>query len=609
MTITHLRRIVAATVTAGLVLVAAPTLSPASAADACALGATCQGALEGTLGASPFTIQMPQKFNGTVLIWSHGYRFSGPIPAAFAGPTALNLSANPVFQKISVPAFAASFGTDVAYQASNVAETSPDPAVAQALLAQGFALAGAGYARQGWAAAEGVQAGENLMKYIRGGGIKGVRNVRAWGASLGGLITQTLLERNPGKIQSAMPVCGAFSGPESLWSPAMTLLYSWKTLVAPTLKVANYTPGPVGYAEALTDLGTVFTILGKVGAGALSNSPLGYPIAQANMLGGLMGGLPTKSAVYDGVTVNPAFGTLGTAAALAGGFAPASAGASSAAGMLQNTGVAAALGILGRYDLEMRLRVMAQIPDNESANFNDNVNVSYTNLLSPEQRGEFGDTLNSTTAMPNALNAMLAALDASQGNPAVRFPANPKAVAALNSLPAPKGAYSGPEVLMSTTYDPAVPAGNTGWLSSRLRASFTKGGGSPAGYRVATFYTVPPADGWTQFAPGAKSPSAALSVAALGGSGVGHCVFTGAQILGGVGTWSKVTNATNALRMRAATRGFWQVPGVNNDGGWVPDALKRPGGLPKPMPISAPTVSVSLPMTGAGKGVSSVARP
>jgi hypothetical protein len=604
MTITNLRRIVAATVTAGLVLVAAPTLSPASAADACALGATCQGALEGTLGATPFTIQMPQKFNGTVLLWSHGYRFSGPIPAAFAGPAALNLTANPVYQKTSVPSFAPSFGTDVAYQASNAAETSPDPAVAQALLGQGFALAGAGYARQGWAAAEGVQAGENLIKYVNGGGIKGVKNIRVWGASLGGLISQTLLERNPGKIQSGMPICGVVAGPEQAFGSAMTVLYSWKTLVAPTLKVANYAPGAVGYGQALTDLGTVFTILGKVGAGALSTSAVGYPIAQANLLAGLMSGLPTKSAVYDGVTVNPAFASLGTAAALGGGFQPASAGASSAAAMLQNVGTAAALGILGRYDLEMRLRVIAQIPDNESANFNDNVNVSYTNLLSPEQRGEFGDTLNSTTVMPNALNAMQAALDASKGNAAVRYPANPKALAALQALPAPKGAYSGPEVLMSTTYDPAVPAGNTGWLSSRLQASYKMGGGGAAGYRVATFYTVPPADGWTQFDAGAKSPNATASIVAMGGSGVGHCVFTGAQILGAVSTWSRVTNANVLRKMKAATRAFWQVPGVNNDGGWVPDALKRPGGLPKPMPIAEPTVPVRTPVVAG-----SVARP
>lgn len=586
------RRTTAAIAAAGLLVVAAPTLAPAQAAEACGLGQTCQGDLAGTLGASPYTIQMPSTFNGTVLVWSHGYRFSGPIPAAFAGPSALNLATNPAYQQISVPTFTPAFGSDVAYQATNVAETAPSPQIAQALLAQGFALAGAGYARQGWAAAEGVEAGANLIGYVKGGGIAGVKNIRVWGASLGGLVSQTLFEKSPKVIQSAMPLCGVVAGPEQAFGTAMTVLFTWKTLVTPTLKVANYTPGAAGYAEALTDLGTVFTTLGAVGAGQLSVSPVGYPIAQANLLGGLMGGLPTVSSVYDGQTVNPAFASLGTAAALAGGYQPASAGASSAAAMLQNVGTAAALGILGRYDLEMRLRQIAQIPPNETANFNDNVNVSYAELLSPEQRGEFGDTLNATTVMPNALNAMVAALDASRGNAAVRYPANPKAVAALNLLPHPTGAYSGPEVLMSTTYDPAVPAGNTGWLSTRLKASFAKGKGK-APYRVATYYTVPPADGWTQFDAGAKSPNAAASVAALGGSGVGHCAFTGPQILGAVSTWSKVTNATTAKKMSTAVRSFWAVPGVNSDGQWQPDALKRPGGLPVARPIAKPTIKVS----------------
>mgnify|MGYP003337920605 FL=1 len=167
MRLTMMRRSVATVAAAGLLLVAAPNMSPASAVDACAPGATCQGALSGSLGDSPFAIQVPANFNGTVLLWSHGYRFSGPIPGAFAGPTALGLTTNPNYAKISVPTFAPSFGSDVAYQALNTPETAPDPAVATALLSQGFALAGAGYARQGWAVAEGVQAGENLIKYIK----------------------------------------------------------------------------------------------------------------------------------------------------------------------------------------------------------------------------------------------------------------------------------------------------------------------------------------------------------------------------------------------------------------------------------------------------------
>ena len=113
--------------------------------------ATCQGNLTGTLGTSPFKIVMPTTFNGTVLMYSHGYRISTPIPAALAVP--LGLAASTSYQKISFPAFASAFGTDVAYIGSGVAEVAPSPQVAEKLLAQGYALAGVGYSRQGWSIA------------------------------------------------------------------------------------------------------------------------------------------------------------------------------------------------------------------------------------------------------------------------------------------------------------------------------------------------------------------------------------------------------------------------------------------------------------------------
>lgn len=583
MKITWKSRAVAAIASAGLLLIGLPlATAPAQAATACALGQTCTGALTGQLGDSPFEIRMPAKFNGTVLLYSHGYRFSGPVPAAFAGPSVLGLVGNPAYTQITNPAFTAGFGSPVAFQSNNSPEVAPNSTVAANLLAQGFALAGAGYARQGWAAAEGVDAGEALLTYVRSGGIAGVKNVRAWGPSLGGLISASLAERNPGKIQSSMPICGALEGPEQAFSTAMTVLYTWKTLVDPSLKVANYTPGLPGYVEALSDLGKV---LGTLGAAATTPvTKAGYPLAQANLLAGLMGGLPTVSSVYDGQTVNPAFAQLGTAAALGGGFSPSSAGASSAVAMLQNAGTAAALGILGRYDLEMRAREIAKIPATDSANFNDNVNTSYNLLLTSEQRGEFGDVLNATTLMPNALNMMLGKLDSTYGNAAARFPANPAAVMAVRSLPAPTGKYTSPTVLMSTTYDPAVPAGNTGEYFAALRDSFAKSG-SKGAFRASAFYTVPPADGWTRFAPGGKSPDAAASLVALGGSGVGHCVFTNTQLLAAVSAWSAVTNADGASgkaalakgagQMKLANRKMWQVPGVNGDGAYVPPALKN----------------------------------
>lgn len=587
MKFTFMRRGIAAVAAASLVTIGAPVVATASAADACAPGATCEGALSGSLGDSPYTIKMPTNFNGTVLLYSHGYRFSGPIPAAFAGPTALGVATDPNYDRISVPSFAASFGSDVAYQASNDAAVAPNDAVAQNLLAQGYALAGAGYARQGWASNEGVQAGENLIKLINAGAIPKTKKILVWGDSLGGLIAQTIAERNPGKVAGSLPSCGVLEGPVQAYSSAMTVLFTWKTLIAPTLKVANYAPGLPGYGQALGDLATVFQTLAAVAANPALVSSVGMPVAQANLLAGLMGGLPTKSTVYDGLTTNPIIGVLAQnpaigpvaapSAASAQGYSPVTAGQSSAAAMLQNVGYAAALGILGRYDLEARMLQAGAVAPGEVTNFNDNVDTSYTNLLSPEQAGEFGDTLNATRVIADPLNTMLGTLDASRGDAAKRFPANPKAVAFVNSLDAPKGIYRVPTLMISDTYDPAVPSGNQGDFMKKITASYNKQNKKSRGlFKVASFYTIPPEDGWTKFAPGGKSPDAALSTAALGRSGVGHCVYTTDQLLGAVRGLNAMVNAKSGPKVVAAKRIVYAVPGVNTDRLYEPDPLKKP---------------------------------
>lgn len=579
MKFTFMRRGIAAVAAASLVTVGAPIVATsASAAEACALGATCEGVLPGTLGESPYKIQMPEKFNGTVLMYSHGYRFGTPVPAVFATP----LAADPVnYERVSEPAFTALFGSDVAYRGTNTAIVAPSEVVAQNLLAQGYALAGAGYARQGWAAAEGVEAGTTLLKMIKAGGIADTKKMMVWGDSLGGLVSQTIAENNPKLVAGSLPSCGALEGPEQAFSSAMTLLFTWKTLIAPNLKVANYAPGQLGYGQALTDLGTVLQTLLGVSAGRVT-SPLGFAIPQTNLLGGLMAGLPTRSDEYDGLTLNPVAAQQGTVAALAGGFSPVSAGQSSVIAMLQNVSTAAAIGILGRYELEQRVRTIGAqrgiLAPTDNVNFNDNVNVSYTNLLSLEQRGEFEDTINSATGsnVVKPLNSMLGALDASRGNAEVRFPANPTAVAIVNALPAPKGVYSVPTLLITTTYDEVVPAGNTGDFFASMKASYNKMNKKKRGlFKAAAFYTIPPVDGWTKFNAN-NTVNGELSIAALGSSGVGHCVYTPEQLLGAVRGLNAMTNAKTAKKVTAAKRIVYAVPGVNTDRLYLPDPLKKP---------------------------------
>ncbi len=562
------RRVLAAVASIGLALVAVPTMAPAAnAADACGLGETCTGALTGSLGDTTFQITMPAKFNGTVLLYSHGYRIAQPVPAQIAG--ALGLNRSPYYSQTTVP------GIGAALVGNGAAQVAPSAESAANLLAQGYALAGAGYARQGWAVAEGVEAGELLIQHINSGAVGGVKEIIAWGDSLGGLITQTLVQENPGKIAGTLPLCGVMEGPEQAFSSAMTVLYGWKTLIDPTLKVANYSAGQAGYAEAVGDLAKVFGTLNAVATGQATVSAVGFPIAQSNLLAGLMAGLPTKSQTYDGITVNPVVTEQGLGAAIAGGFAPLSAGANSTAAMLQNVGAAAALGIMGRYELEQRVRAIGGLAPTDNANFNNNVPVVYSKLLSPEQRAEFEGTF--TAAGPGVLDRMLGALDASVGSNTARFPANPAAVAIVNALPAAKPEYRKPAVFMSTTYDPVVAPGNTYTFFEDMAGTKAAQKAADKGMlKAAQYYTVPLDLEYTKFDPGAKSPNAVLSLAATGGSGVGHCTFTADQHVGGVKALQALIKAKTAKAIAAAKRSVYRAPGVNRDRFFAPEPLKYP---------------------------------
>ena len=557
------RRLTAIVAAFGLALVAVPATAPAAnAVDACGLGQTCNGALTGALGDSPYQIVMPPKFNGTVLLYSHGYRINNPVPAAIG--TALGMNRAPTYSAVTVP------GIGEAFVGNDIPQVAPSAEVAAGLLGQGYALAGAGYANQGWAVAEGVEAGENLIKYINSGGIKGAKQILAWGDSLGSIVTQALVQRNPGKIAGTNPRCAALAGPEAAFDTAQTVMYTWKTLIDPTIKGSNYAAGAAGYAEAVGDLAKVFGTINAVASGEATVSAAGYPIALANLLGGLMAGLPTVSPTYDGVTVNPAVATLGTAGALAGGYSPLSSGQSAAAAMLQNVAAAAALGIMGQFELEQRVRLIGGLAPTDSANFTSNVGVNYSELLTPEQRGEFGDTF--ATAGPGVLDAMLAALAAGE-----RTPANPVAVKIVQGLPSAKAVYGKPMVLLTDTYDPVTPAGNAGEFFEGVRDSKKgKQAAKRGNLKAVSYYAIPPAEGWTRFEEGAKSPSAALSAAALGGSGVGHCAFTTEQSVGSIAALQALLKANNAKKVAAAKRVGYQVGGINKDRLYEPPALKNP---------------------------------
>ena len=79
-------------------------------------GSSCRSApCQGELGGAPYEIALPTRWNGSLLLFSHGYRDPRP------------------------------------RQGSRAPQLAPSSEVRDRLLAEGYALAGSAYATDGWA--------------------------------------------------------------------------------------------------------------------------------------------------------------------------------------------------------------------------------------------------------------------------------------------------------------------------------------------------------------------------------------------------------------------------------------------------------------------------
>ncbi len=175
-------------------------------------GDKCSGELDG----AKYAIKLPKKWNGTLLLYSHGYRFAQPAPPDF-GPV-----------------------STAAQVTSTDSDGSGSDALSQKLLSEGYALAGSSYKSNGWAVADGVKAGEDLhTQFLKLVGTP--KRTYVWGDSLGGLITELLNEKHPDWVDGAAPMCGAIAGPDFNFDLALDVAYAVKTLIYPELTLTGYT--------------------------------------------------------------------------------------------------------------------------------------------------------------------------------------------------------------------------------------------------------------------------------------------------------------------------------------------------------------------------------
>ena len=538
----RLSAILAAVAMVVATVVALPTTAIAAAPQcATASGVTsCQGA---TSDGAPYVMSAPLNFNGTLYLYSHGYRFAVDIP-------------------VGIPAIGG-------YKVTQTPQPAPNADVAKALLSQGYGIAGSGFVKQGWNADSAVATDVELIGIFKTQ-FPTTKHVIAWGESLGGYITQLLAEKNPSLVSAAAPMCAVTNSIEQQLSVATDVVWGFQTLFDPSIVGHGYAPGLAGYAQAMGDLGKIFTVLGKLQAGVLTgawpdtaaNSPFGaalsgakVPSRSALLLIGLMAGLPAQSAHFDGTTgpgdPNDPRNTSYDSFALA--ISPALA-------ELENIANAAALGVIARLDLEAQ----------SGGQIGDNTKTDYA-----AQLGDAAATFNMGLSGDTATGAMLGALAQ-----APRWSANPAALEKLRALGRHTGTINVPTVTMHTEADPAVSAGNDQWLIDKYDAFYTQmvaAGVAKAkaltkkarlakkkttySYtapprKLLSFFTVPP-EHYTRFTavgtPDTSGPAA---------NGTNHCNFSYAQYMstafltGYASQFGVFPDAPIVTFMREATPGF-----------------------------------------------------
>ena len=481
--------LVAGAALAASLLVAAPTVASANpVCDGKIPVQTCGGA---TSDGAPYAMMVPANFNGTVYLYSHGYRPNVPVPAGIPG-----------------------YG---GYTVTNTPQPGPNATVIGALLAKGYGVVGSGFARQGWNADSAIKTNVELVGLFKKQFTKTTKVV-AWGESLGGFITQALAEKHSDLFSAAAPLCMA-SDITPLMTMAGDALWGIKTFFDPTIKGGSYSAGAAGYAEAMGDLVKVFTVIGSLQAAFAANPSTpawpatskvpdaikAIPSRSALVLVALMSGIPMQSANFDATSAPaglPAANALSFALAINPAFAA-----------LQNVANAAALAVLATHDLE--LQAGGAVFDNTTTDYSARV---------AEDQFAWASALSGTSGTAGLLSVLAAS---------PRAKADPAAVAKVKTLASHSGKVEIPTILFTGTADPITTAGNqqsvidkyATYMADKWAAARKAGERKRPVNNLLAIWNLPP-EKYTKYTA-AGAPDTSVPAA----TGTNHCNFTTSQYL------------------------------------------------------------------------------
>jgi len=482
--------LVAASSLLSLTVVSIPTA--ARAADpACTTANFVTSCVGVTSDTAPYSMMVPANFNGTVYLYSHGYRPNVPVPAGIPG-----------------------YG---GYTVTNTPQPGPNATVIGALLAKGYGVVGSGFARQGWNADSAIKTNVELVGIFKKQFTKTTKVV-AWGESLGGFITQALAEKHADLFKAAAPLCMA-SDITPLMTMAGDALWGIKTFFDPTIKGGNYSAGAAGYAEAMGDLVKVFTVIGSLQAAFAANASTpawpatskvpdaikAIPSRSALVMVALMSGVPLQSAHFDSTSA-PSVLPVASQTSFQLAINPAFAA-------LENVANAAALAVLATHDLE--LQAGGAVFDNSA--------TDYAARIADEQF-----IWSSALSGASGTAGLLSVLAASP-----RAKASPAAVEKLKTLASHSGKVEIPTILFTGTADPVTTAGNQQSVADKYAAYWAEkwAAAKKAGERKRpannqlVLWNFPP-EKYTKYTA-AGAPDTTVAAA----TGTNHCNFSTSQYM------------------------------------------------------------------------------
>jgi hypothetical protein len=527
-----------ALISTGLVVAVA---APAQAADpVCVTNAktdvvTCDGKLS---NGAAYRTMVPSGYNGTFYFWQHGIRPSYPYPGYTPPKGVEQMAPTSVNHKVDTT---------------------------KSMLGLGYGLAAYDCSTgglHGWNTADCVEMLNELVTITKKR--ISIKKTVVYGASMAGVVLTPFIEKYPNQADAVGILAGLTPSVNNELKSGCDMLYIFSVFFDPTIKGCTVmgTKGLPGHYAVLGDFAKVGALLTQWSKdfGAL---PLAYPAAlvgsgipqrSALLLAGLIAGLPTKSASFDGISTSALIPEQSINATLA---------------VLQNTQELLGTAYFGGQ----------AVSEVVGAGFYDNTKTDFASLLSDADLGRFNLGLSGD----DGINAMLAMLAA-----APRITGDPTAMAKVAALDKAKFDTAKPVVLLSNEADRLVLPGNTPLYVSKAKAVYearlaaweSKYNAADASgklelkaskpvWNTLAMYALTP-ETYTQFtAAGLPDPKAKISP-----SGVGHESFTKAQLM----LWVRLL-ASSAKAGKIPSQGVIDsllaaTPYVNTDPDYQPNELK-----------------------------------